>query len=169
MKKRFFFLFLTVTFFSTSVAFHSYAQKKQKAAEQPHPKLVAGIVVDQMRWDYLHRFYDRYGEDGFKRMMNTGFNANNTNIDYVPTVTAIGHTTVYTGSVPSVHGITGNRFMINATGQTTYCTDDTSVATVGSISMAGRALSARHIGVAEITDALGLATIFPLKEIGVVM
>ena len=24
------------------------------------PKLVVGIVVDQMRWDYLYRYYDRY-------------------------------------------------------------------------------------------------------------
>lgn len=169
MKKRFFFLFLTVTFFSTSVAFHSYAQKKQKAAEQPHPKLVVGIVVDQMRWDYLHRFYDRYGEDGFKRMMNTGFNANNTNIDYVPTVTAIGHTTVYTGSVPSIHGITGNSFMINATGQTMYCTEDTTVTTVGSSSKAEGAMSPRNNLVTTITDELQLATNFRSKVIGVAM
>ena len=29
------------------------------------PKLVVGIVVDQMRWDYLYRYYGRYGESGF--------------------------------------------------------------------------------------------------------
>jgi len=33
------------------------------------PQLVVGIVVDQMRYDYLYRFSKRYGENGFKRMM----------------------------------------------------------------------------------------------------
>src|SRR5688572_25144634 len=75
----------------------------------PRPKLVVGIVVDQMRWDYLYRFYDRYSADGgFKRMLTKGFSCENTFIDYVPTVTACGHTTLYTGSVPAIHGITGN-------------------------------------------------------------
>ena len=70
------------------------------------PKLVVGIVVDQMRWDYLYRYYDRYQAGGFKRMLNEGFSCENNLIDYAPTVTAIGHSTIYTGSVPSIHGIT---------------------------------------------------------------
>src|SRR3546814_9743038 len=86
----------------------SFAQNNNgDSGKLPRPKLVVGIVVDQMRWDYLYRYYDRYGSDGFKRMINQGFSADNTNIDYVPTVTAIGHTTIYTGSVPSIHGKIG--------------------------------------------------------------
>ena len=57
------------------------------------PKLVVGIVVDQMRWDYLYRYYGLYGEGGFKRMMREGYNCENTMINYVPTVTAVGHRT----------------------------------------------------------------------------
>jgi len=38
------------------------------------PKLVVGIMVDQMRWDFLYRYYGRYGNDGFKRLMREGFN-----------------------------------------------------------------------------------------------
>ena len=69
------------------------------------PKLVVGIVVDQMRWDYLYRYQKRYVEGGFKRLLNEGFSCENTRIPYVPSVTAIGHTCLYTGSVPSIHGI----------------------------------------------------------------
>ncbi len=36
-------------------------------------QLVRAVVIDQMRWDYLHRCYDRYQQNGFKRMLNEGF------------------------------------------------------------------------------------------------
>ena len=83
---------------------------KAQTNEVSRPKLVVGIVVDQMRWDYLYRFYPRFTEGGFKRLMNEGFSCDNTMLDYIPTVTAIGHSSVYTGSVPSIHGIAGNNF-----------------------------------------------------------
>src|SRR5438309_7748536 len=98
----------------------------------PRPKLVVGIVVDQMRWDYLYRYYDRYENGGFKRLLNDGFTCENTLIDYIPTVTAAGHTCIYTGSVPALHGIAGNDFIVQATGQSLYCTRDTTVKSVGS-------------------------------------
>src|SRR5215211_6694258 len=96
------------------------------------PKLVVGIVVDQMRWDYLYRYYNRYGKDGFKRLLREGFSCENTFIPYTPTVTAAGHTCVYTGSVPSLHGIMGNNWYNKATGSIVYCTDDNTVQAVGS-------------------------------------
>lgn len=132
----------------------------------PRPKLVVGIVVDQMRWDYLYRYYDRYQPNGFKRMLNEGFTCENTYIDYVPTVTAVGHSTVYTGSVPAIHGITGNDFIIEATGKSMYCTEDTTVSTVGSSSSAGK-MSPRNLLASTITDELKLATNFRSKVIGI--
>ena len=72
------------------------------------PKLVGGVVVDQMRYDYLTRFYQKYGEDGFKRLMREGFNCENSNLNYVPTYTAVGHASIYTGTTGSTHGIIGN-------------------------------------------------------------
>ena len=77
------------------------------------PKLVVGIVVDQMRWDYLSRYYDQFQEDGFKRLIEKGYSCDNCLINYVPTVTAIGHTSVYTGTTPALHGICGNDFFID--------------------------------------------------------
>src|SRR5690554_6002164 len=102
-------------------------------AQEPveRPTLVVGLMVDQMRWDYLYRFYDRYGEGGFKRLLKEGFSCQNTYIPYVPTYTAIGHSTVYTGSVPAIHGIAGNDFIIQQTGQRMYCTQDDDVSGVG--------------------------------------
>ena len=64
------------------------------------PKLVVGIVVDKMRFDYLTRFWDRYSDGGFKRMVSEGFNAKNHHFNYVPTATGPGHASVYTGTTP---------------------------------------------------------------------
>ena len=148
------------------------AQNKTKSATSvttlPRPKLVVGIVVDQMRWDYLYRFYDRYSSGGFKRMLNEGFTCDDTNIDYIPTVTAIGHSTIYTGSVPALHGIAGNDFIVQATGKSMYCTEDTTVQTVGSTSDAGK-MSPRNLLVTTVTDELRLATNFRSKVIGIAL
>ena len=92
--------------------------QKPTAGVLPRPKLVVGIMVDQMRWDYLYRYYDRYQAGGFKRILNEGFTCENAVIDYIPTVTGIGHSTVYTGSVPAIHGIAGNEFIVEANGTT---------------------------------------------------
>lgn len=60
------------------------------------PKLVVGIVIDQMRWDYLYRYQHRYGKGGFRRMLGEGFSCETTMLPYVPSVTAIGHTCIGT-------------------------------------------------------------------------
>lgn len=134
----------------------------------PRPKLVVGLVVDQMRWDYLYRYYDRYKAGGFKRMLAEGFTCENTLIPYIPTVTAIGHSSVYTGSVPAIHGIAGNDFIIQATGKSMYCTDDSTVTSVGAVSIAGK-MSPRNLQASTITDELKLATNFRSKVIGIAL
>ena len=91
------------------------------------PKLVVGIVVDQMRWDYLYRYYPLFSETGgFKRMLTQGFSCENTFIPYTPTVTAAGHTCIYTGSVPAINGIVGNIWFDKLENKVVYCADDDS-------------------------------------------
>lgn len=144
--------------------------KKSPAPVQstlPRPKLMVGIMVDQMRWDYLYRFYERYGNGGFKRMLNEGFSAENTYINYLPSVTGIGHASVYTGSVPAIHGIAGNDFIIQATGETVYCTEDSTVSTVGSGTVAAGKMSPRNLLATTMTDELRLATNFRSKVIAI--
>lgn len=120
---------------SASVCFSLSVTAQQKKPNIPvqnalsRPKLVVGIMVDQMRWDFLYRFYERYGSGGFKRMLNEGFSAENTYINYLPSVTGAGHATVYTGSVPAIHGIAGNDFIVQATGKILYCAEDSTVST----------------------------------------
>lgn len=135
-------------------------------AQVDRPKLVVGLMVDQMRWDYLYRFADRYGDKGFKRILKDGFSCENTIINYIPTYTAIGHSSVYTGSVPSIHGISGNDWIVQATGQQMYCTQDDNVNGVGTTEKEGQQ-SPRNLLASTITDQLKLATNFKSKVIGI--
>lgn len=130
------------------------------------PKLVVGIVVDQMRPDYLFRFYDRYGAGGFKRLLTEGFNCENTFIPYTPTYTAAGHACVYTGSVPAFNGIVGNNWYDKEKRRNVYCCDDDSVVAVGSGSLAGK-MSPRNLWASTVADELRLATNFRRKTIGI--
>ncbi|RYD55027.1 MAG: alkaline phosphatase family protein [Sphingobacteriales bacterium] len=132
----------------------------------PRPKLVVGIVVDQMRWDYLYRYYDRYEAGGFKRLMTKGFNCQNTMINYLPSFTAPGHACVYTGTVPSVHGIAANDWIDNQTGRHWYCTEDTAVSPVGGSLYAGK-MSPRNMHATTVTDELRLATNMRSKVFGI--
>ena len=133
------------------------------------PKLVVGIVIDQMRWDYLYRYYDRYAENGgFKRLLNQGFACENTFIPYTPTVTACGHASIFTGSVPAINGIAGNSWYDSRLNKSVYCTQDDSVKTVGNTSTLGQ-MSPRNMLTTTIGDELKLATNFRSKVIGISM
>jgi predicted AlkP superfamily pyrophosphatase or phosphodiesterase len=143
------------------------AVSQNNSGDLSRPKLVVGIVVDQMRWDYLYRYYNRYGDDGgFKRLIRQGFSCENTFIPYVPTVTACGHSCVYTGSVPAINGITGNSWWDYRTKKIVYCTSDDSVKAVGSTSEEGK-MSPRNLKVTTIGDELRLATNFQSRVVGI--
>ncbi len=133
-------------------------------AQIERPKLVVGVVVDQMRWDYLYYYYEDYGNEGIKRLLREGYSCENTMINYVPTVTAVGHTSLYTGSVPFFHGIAGNSFMIN--GKRVSSTDDNSVDGVGTDSKAGQN-SPRNLLSTTIGDELKQAFDFECKVMSV--
>ncbi len=146
-----------------------YAQKT-KAAVSPEikrPKLVVGIVVDQMRYDYFYRFYDKYTEGGIKRFMNQGFTARNNHYHYALTITAAGHASVYTGSAPAIHGIIGNDWYDPIEGRGVYCVEDSSVKVVGSPTESAGRMSPRNLLVTTLADQLKLATNFRSKSIGI--
>ncbi|MGB4843761.1 MAG: alkaline phosphatase PafA [Ferruginibacter sp.] len=138
------------------------------SAQTAKPKLVVGLVVDQMRWDYLYRYNELYGNGGFKRLLNQGFSNENTFIPYVPTYTAVGHTCVYTGSVPAITGIIGNNWFDKTTNRNVYCTDDSTVKTVGSTTRAGL-MSPANLWPTTITDELRLSNNFKSKVIGIAL
>ncbi|MDA1148927.1 MAG: alkaline phosphatase family protein, partial [Bacteroidetes bacterium] len=129
------------------------------------PKLVVGIVVDQMRFDYLTRFWDRYSDGGFKRMVSEGFNAKNHHFNYVPTVTGPGHASVYTGTTPSVHGILGNNWYDKFLKESVYCAADEKFPDLGTEQTGGMAPT--RLLTTTITDQLRIHYQFKSKVIGI--
>lgn len=135
-------------------------------AKVERPRLVVGIVVDQMRWDYMYYYYDRLRQGGLKRLIDEGFSCENTMINYVPTVTAIGHTSIYTGTTPALHGICGNGFLNK--GEYMYCCGDPNVKGVGTESKNGQ-MSPRNMLATTIGDQLRLSNDFKSRVFGVAL
>ncbi len=141
--------------------------KSQEVSKINHsPKLVVGIVVDQMRYDYITRFYNRFGEGGFKRMINQGYNCKNNHFDYVPTYTGPGHASIYTGTTPKNHGVISNNWYDKFGKKMVYCASDASVKAVGSDSELER-MSPHHMKTTTVADQNRLHTQLRGKTIGI--
>lgn len=152
--------------FYICILLHVAVLSAQGQGQVVRPKLVVGIVVDQMRWDYLYKYYEKYSEYGLKRLMNEGFNCQNTMINYLPSFTGPGHATIYTGSVPAIHGIAANDWVDNGAGRFIYCTEDKTVQPVGGSRKAGQ-MSPRNMYTTTITDELKIATRGKAKVFGI--
>jgi len=141
----------------------------QKNVLQSRPKLVIGIVIDQMRYDYLYRFYDQYSQNGFKRLLNDGFSCENTHYTYTPTNTAPGHASIFTGATPTNHEIINNNWYSRAENRSFYCTEDKTVKGLGTENPENKdgKMSPRNLKTSTITDELKLATNQKAKVIGI--
>lgn len=124
-------------------------------AQNNKPKLVVGVVVDQMCYEYLYRYYDDFCEGGFKKMMSEGTNCRNTQYNYVPTFTGPGHASIYTGTTPTNHGIVANDWYSRKEKKEVNCVEDQSVTSVGSNSDYGK-FSPHRLKANTITDQLKL-------------
>jgi predicted AlkP superfamily pyrophosphatase or phosphodiesterase len=155
--KRIWGILILMAAFCGSVAAQSTPKK---------PKLIVGIVVDQMRQDYLYKYADRYNEDGFKRLINEGFMMKNGHYNYIPTYTGPGHASVYTGTTPATHGIISNNWYVKSTGESIYCAGDSTVTNVGGTPGNGQ-ISPRNLLTTTITDELRFASNKRSKVVGI--
>jgi predicted AlkP superfamily pyrophosphatase or phosphodiesterase len=130
------------------------------------PKLVVGIVVDQMRYEYLQRFKNHYSENGFKKLMREGFFAKNTHFSYIPTYTGPGHASVFTGTTPANHGIISNNWYDKEINKSVYCVQDDDMNSVGSLDSAGK-MSPQRMLTTTIADQNRLHTQFRGKTFGI--
>ncbi len=134
----------------------------------PRPQLVLGIVVDQMTYDLLYRFWSNYSEDGFKRLVRNGYSCENNHYNYIPTYTGPGHASIYTGTVPAIHGIVANNWFDKVNGNGWYCSTDTTVAGVGATGSSGQMSPANMLST-TITDQLKLSLGADAKVIGIAL
>ncbi len=131
-----------------------------------HPKIVVGIIIDQMRNDYILKYWDKYQSGGFRKLVEKGFYCKNTHYNYAPTYTAPGHASVYTGTSPANHGIIANDWYDKASGKDIYCVFDKSTEAVGSTKEAGQ-MSPKNLLSSTITDELKLYSNSKSKVVGI--
>ena len=144
----------------------SFLTQVQGQINNDKPKLVVGIIVDQMRYEYLTRFENRFGEGGFLRMVNEGFNCKNNHFNYIPTYTGPGHASVYTGTTPKYHGIISNTWYDKESKESVYCAGDTTMISVGTESDAGK-MSPHRMKTTTFADENRLFTQMKAKSIGI--
>jgi len=157
MKRAIFYFFTSILLFSNC-----------KFSETPvkKPKLVIGIVIDQMRYDYLTRFADRYGKDGFNRILKNGFSLENAHYNFIPTYTAVGHASIYAGTSPNNHGIISNNWYDKVLKKSIYCVDDINYKTIGNDGIVGQK-SPHRLYTTTVADQLQLAQNMQGKTIGI--
>lgn len=131
------------------------------------PKLIVGIVIDQMRAEYLYRFEENYSENGFKRLMKEGFNVKNTHHNYVSTTTGPGHASIYTGTTPANHGIVANSWYDRKSKSILYCAEGSAVNNIKGNQKNEVSRSPENLLVSTITDELKLHSNHRSKVIGV--
>jgi predicted AlkP superfamily pyrophosphatase or phosphodiesterase len=130
------------------------------------PKLIVGIIVEQMRHDYINKFWDKFGEGGFKRLLNEGTYCKNANFNYLFTQTSVGHATIATGTTPSYHGIVSDEWYLRLKDKVVNCVADEKEKTIGGSYEAGR-MSPRQLLTTTIGDEIRLASFNKSKVIGI--
>ncbi|HNQ11724.1 MAG TPA: alkaline phosphatase family protein [Bacteroidia bacterium] len=158
--------FLSVVLALSLSSISCKSQQKVQLTQNSKPKLVVGIVVDQLRADYLYRFNSRFTHHGFKRMINDGFVCYNTFYTHMPTHTGPGHASIFTGASPSLHGIIANDWIDPFSGDTINCVEDLTVQPLGSSNEINRRSPVLLKGTG-IADELKYAQQFKSKSIGI--
>jgi predicted AlkP superfamily pyrophosphatase or phosphodiesterase len=143
--------------------------KGQEAYIPPdRPKLVVAIIVEQLKYDQLERFRDRFGENGIRRLINEGTYFRNASFDYMLTQSAPGHATISTGATPSLHGITSDNWFVPLRNELINSTRDINVNPVGGSFESGLH-SPVNLHASTFSDELSMASKKKAKIFGVGM
>jgi len=146
-----------------------YAQKwKKKGIPSEKPVLIIGIVVEQMRYDYLYKYWNKLEDNGFKRLLVEGTECTNAHFNYQFTQSGVGQASIVTGTTPSVHGIISQNWYLRLKEKDIYCTQDEDVKPIGTRSEIGK-MSPSRLLVSTLGDEIKLATVNKSKVVGISM
>jgi len=109
--------------------FHAPIAAQRPPSGDRAPKLIVLIAVDQMRGDYVERFQHQWTH-GLHRLVSQGAWFRQATYPYANTVTCAGHSTIGTGTIPSVHGMILNAWWDRASRKTVNCVDDETASTI---------------------------------------
>ncbi len=143
----------------------TFATKTNELSKR-NPKLIVSIVVEGLRADYLTRFKDRFSENGLKRLIDSSYYCKNARVNYIKPSSAPSHASIFTGAVPSIHGIVGNTWLNESHEMYTYCVSDPEVRYVG-IKENRAGVSPKNLKANTIGDQLKISTNFKSKVVSI--
>jgi hypothetical protein len=145
----------------------SVAQDYQKIPSEK-PRLIIGIVIDQMRYDYIYRFWNKFGEGGFKKMVQEGTQCKNASYQFLINEAAVGLATISSGAQPSDHGIIASSWYVSLQDKVINCVQDERYSTVGGSYESGRCSPSKLLA-STIGDELKLSNGSKSKVIGIAL
>lgn len=147
-------LFFISAFLVLGLSYTSSAQLNRSIPSEK-PKLIVQVVVSQMRFDYLNRYWEKFSDNGSKLLINEGTYCRNARYNYLLTQAYPGVATIATGANPSVHGIISDKWYNRNTGNEVEATADEKVNTVGGSFFSGK-YSAKNLVTSTFGDELKL-------------
>ena len=130
------------------------------------PSLVVGIIISEMRYDYLIRFRENFSENGFNKLLSTGTVFKNAHHDYLITESGPGYATLSTGAYPDVHGIVANFWYERLRNNVNFCIRDEKVNSVGGAYESGK-FSPSNLLTHTVSDQFKISGNFGSKIISV--
>lgn len=137
-------------FFTLMLVIYSIVLSAQK------PTLIVNIVIDQMRYDYLQQYWNKFSDMGFKRLIDSGTICKNAQYQYLNINSPASYATIASGSYPSQHGIINSSWYNRITNTVDNCVDDKNYTTVGNKSITGK--SPKNLSTLTWTDELKINT-----------
>jgi predicted AlkP superfamily pyrophosphatase or phosphodiesterase len=142
-------------------SFSLHAQELKKIPPEK-PRIIVGIVVSQLRYDYIQRFWDKLDENGIKLLVNRGTICRNTSFNYLFSQHGVGHASIATGTIPADHGIVGREWYLYLQDRIEQSTEDPLQKAVGGDVDNGR-YSPRNLMSTTFSDELKLSNNFRSK------
>jgi len=132
------------------------------------PRLIVGITVSGMRYDYLSVYWEKFTENGFRKMASTGANCKNARYGYLITDPSVGYATIATGARPAAHGIVSDFWYERTSNQIRYSIADENQTTIEGSHEAGR-FSPVSLYSRTLSDELRVISRFSAKSVGISM
>jgi predicted AlkP superfamily pyrophosphatase or phosphodiesterase len=155
-----------VTCISTLFFINRTYSQEVKTIPPEKPRIIVGIVVSQMRYDYIQRFWDKLDENGIRLLVNRGTSCKNTSFNYLFSQQGVGHASIATGTTPSDHGIVGREWYLYLQDKIEQSTEDQQHKSVGGDVDNGR-YSPKNLMCTTFSDELRLSNNFRSKVFSV--
>jgi hypothetical protein len=132
------------------------------------PKLIVGITVSGMQYDYLSVYWDKFSDGGFRKMATNGANCKNARYNYLITDPSAGYASIATGTRPSEHGIVSDYWYRRITNEVVNSIEDQEQTTIGG-SYGSGAYSPRALHSRTLSDEMRVKSRFKSRSIGIAM